>query len=62
MKVLKNIVRVSLSQEDSKIVNYLIRKGMYMSKSEFIRDLIRRRIEREETLAFQRKRVELRAD
>lgn len=45
---MRNILNISLSKELSKKVDYLVKRGRYSTKSEFLRDLIRDRIEEEE--------------
>lgn len=45
---MREILNISLSKELSKKVDSLVKKGKYSTKSEFLRDLIRDRIEEEE--------------
>ena len=45
---MREILNISLSKELSKKVNSLVKKGRYSTKSEFLRDLIRAKIEEEE--------------
>lgn len=45
---MRSIVNISLSKELSRKVDSMVKKGRYSTKSEFLRDLIRERIEEEE--------------
>ena len=45
---MRDILNISLSKELSKKVDSFVKKGRYSTKSEFLRDLIREKIEEEE--------------
>lgn len=45
---MRSIVNISLSKELSLKLDSMVKKGRYSTKSEFVRDLIRDRIEEEE--------------
>ena len=45
---MRSILNISLSKELSHKVNSLVKKGRYSTKSEFLRDLIRAKIEEDE--------------
>lgn len=45
---MRDILNISLSKELSKKVDSLVKKGRYSTKSEFLRDLIRERLEYED--------------
>lgn len=52
---MRNIINLSLPEDLNKVVDRMMKKGQYASKSEFLRELIRDRILEEELL----ERVEL---
>ena len=59
---MRDILNISLSKELSKKVDTLVKKGRYSTKSEFLRDLIRDRIEEEEVYkSVQKSEAEFRA-
>ncbi|MEK7658393.1 MAG: ribbon-helix-helix domain-containing protein [Patescibacteria group bacterium] len=47
---MRSIVNISLSKELVSDLNKAVKKGKYSSKSEFLRELIRERIEQEDLL------------
>ena len=47
---MRSIINISLPKELNKKVDVLVKKGRYSTKSEFLRDLIRERIEYQELL------------
>ncbi|MEK7664970.1 MAG: ribbon-helix-helix protein, CopG family [Patescibacteria group bacterium] len=47
---MRSIVNISLSKELVSDLNKAVRKGKYSSKSEFLRELIRERLEEEDLL------------
>ena len=47
---MRNVVNISLPKELNKMVEQLTKKGKYASKSEFLRELIREKIEEEDIL------------
>lgn len=55
---MRSILNISLSEDLSNKVDSLVKKGRYSTKSEFVRDLIRERIE-EENLFLRVKKSEL---
>ena len=55
---MRSIVNISLSKELSRKLDSMVKKGRYSTKSEFLRDLIRERIEEEEVLSELRKSQE----
>ena len=59
---MRNIINISLPAELNKILERLIKKGEYATKSEFLRELIRERIMEEDILArVEESRAEYRA-
>ena len=52
---MRDILNISLSKELSKKVDALVKKGRYSTKSEFVRDLIRDRMEYEDLVRSVRK-------
>lgn len=52
---MRSIINISLPKALSQKVDLLVKKGKYSTKSEFMRDLIRRSIEQEELLLELRK-------
>lgn len=59
---MRSIVNISLSKELSRKVDSMVKKGRYSTKSEFLRDLIRERIEEEELWrSVQKSEAEFRA-
>lgn len=52
---MRSVVNISLSKELVRELNRAVKKGKYSSKSEFLRDLIRERIEQEDLLVRVRK-------
>lgn len=59
---MRDILNISLSKELSKKVDSLVKKGRYSTKSEFLRDLIREKIEEEELwVSVQKSQAEFRA-
>jgi putative addiction module CopG family antidote len=55
---MRSIINISLPKELSQKVDSLVKKGRYSTKSEFLRDLIRDRIEEDEVLLELRKSQE----
>lgn len=56
---MRSIVNISLPRELNKIVERLAKKGNYATKSEFLREVIRERIEEENVLSqIQKSEVE----
>mgnify|MGYP001582787929 CR=1 FL=1 len=45
---MRDILNISLSKELSKKVDFLVKKGRYSTKSEFLRDLIREKLEEDD--------------
>jgi len=45
---MRSIVNISLSKELSRKLDSMVKKGSYSTKSEFLRELIRKKIEEEE--------------
>lgn len=59
---MRSIVNISLSKELNRKVDSLVKKGRYSTKSEFLRDLIRERIEEEELwISVQKSEAEFKA-
>ncbi len=59
---MRSILNISLSEDLNSKVDSLVKKGRYSTKSEFVRDLIRDRIEEEEVWAsVQKSEVEFKA-
>jgi Arc/MetJ-type ribon-helix-helix transcriptional regulator len=59
---MRNIINISLPGELVRSVERLMKKGQYASKSEFVRELIRERLEEEELHArVQKSEAEFRA-
>lgn len=52
---MRDIINISLSKELSKEIDNMVKRGKYSTRSEFIRDLIREKIEESELLAELRK-------
>ena len=52
---MRSMINISLPKALSQKVDLLVKKGKYSTKSEFMRDLIRRSIEQEELLLELRK-------
>lgn len=52
---MREILNISLSKELSKKVDSLVKKGRYSTKSEFLRDLIREKLEEDDLLKSIRK-------
>lgn len=52
---MRDILNISLSKELLREVDSMVKKGKYSSKSEFVRDLIRAKMEEEDLLAELRK-------
>lgn len=52
---MRSIINISLPQELSKKVDSLVKKGRYSTKSEFVRDLIRDRMEYEDLVGSVKK-------
>jgi len=47
---MRSIINISLSKDLVKDLNMAVKKGRYSSKSEFLRELIRERIEEEDLI------------
>lgn len=47
---MRSIVNISLSKDLVKDLNIAVKKGKYSSKSEFLRELIRERVEEEDLI------------
>ena len=45
---MREVINISLSKDLSRAVDALVKKGRYSTKSEFVRDMIRAKIEEEE--------------
>ena len=59
---MRDIINISLSKELAKELERAVKRGRYSSKSEFVRYLIREKLEEEELLkSVQRSEAELRA-
>jgi len=59
---MRSIVNISLSKELSSKLDSMVKKGRYSTKSEFVRDLIRQRIEEEELwVSVQKSEAEFKA-
>jgi len=55
---MRSIVNISLSKELARKLDSMVKKGKYSTKSEFLRDLIREKIEEEEIVRELRKSQE----
>ncbi len=59
---MRSIVNISLSKELSLKLDRMVKKGRYSTKSEFLRELIRQKIEEEELWrSVQKSKAEFRA-
>lgn len=59
---MRSVINISLSKELDEKVNSLVKKGRYSTKSEFLRDLIRDKIEEEEVFkSLQKSQAEFKA-
>lgn len=47
---MRTIINISLPEPLSQLVEVMVRKGRYSTKSEFLRELIRERVEEEDLL------------
>ena len=55
---MRDVINISLSQELSRAVDSLVKKGKYSTKSEFVRELIRQRAEEDSIIKELRKSQE----